>query len=188
MPEEYDEYIGSIYTSFKDDARGWLALHRQHFTQFVTIILAILAASMTALYNLSGEGPLLLLVAFGPGLNIVLSVLAIRVCDKFYLRYWEHETASYKLYGLMNERHNIDSRIEAGKQIFRGDHHLFPQRWLDRVAEYETCDEFVKARLTAPDSSNRFIHITFWALICISSVVCAAIVILSIVNMTSAIS
>ena len=175
-----EEYIDSLYTSFKDDARGWLSLHRQHFTQFVTIILAILAASLTALYNLRSEGWLLLLVALGPLLTIVLSILAMHVCDKFYLRYWEHETTSYKLYDIMNKCHNIDSQIEAGKNIFPSDQHLFSQRWLDRIEGHETSDNFIKSRLIVPDSSNKFIHITFWALIITSSVVIMTVLCMSI--------
>ncbi len=181
-----DESIESIYTSFKDDARGWLSLHRQHFTQFVTIILAILAASLTALYNLREEAWLLLLVALGPICSIVLSRLAIRVCDKFYLRYWEHETSSYKLYDLMNEQYKIDARIAARKEIFSGDLYLFPNRWVNRISKsgFQTSDDFAKSRLTARDGSNWFIHITFWTLIVVSSVLCIAVIITTLANMS----
>lgn len=178
-----DYSIESLYASFKDDARGWLGLHRQHFTQFVSIILAVLTASLAALYHLRNEALLLLLVSLGPALNIILCVLAVRVCDKFYLRYWEHETVSYKLFGLMEDAHKISARIQERKGIFPADSHLFPRRWLDRVAEYDTSKSFTESRLTARNSSNWYIRITFWVLIGISAVIGVAMLTTAFVNL-----
>ncbi|MBA7680980.1 hypothetical protein ES703_89306 [subsurface metagenome] len=172
-----DEDIIKLYISFKEVARGWLSLHRQHFTQFVAIILAVLAASSTAFFYLKGESWLLLIVVLGPALNIWLSVLAIKVCDKFYLRYVEHDAVSAKLYFILEESKEINSRVEATKEILPGDSHLFAQRWLERIKDENcgTSGEFAERRLHARDSSNRFIRITFRLFIGLSIVVAVVI-------------
>ena len=58
-----DDAIVQLYVSFKEDSKSFLSLHRQHFTQFTTIILAVLAASIGASYQFKQEGLLLLAVA-----------------------------------------------------------------------------------------------------------------------------
>lgn len=177
-----EQAVDGLYTSFKDDARGWLSLYRQHFSQFVTIILAILAVSVTALHNLRDQTLLLVLVALGPTLNVVLGVLAIRVCRKYYLRYWEHEAVSYKLFDLMDKDHQINKRLAEGKGLFPQDQHLFPGRWIKRASKYATAEEFAAARVTAPGSSNYYIRITFWVLIGISTIVGLAMIGRAIAN------
>ena len=177
-----DKNIQNLYTSFKDDSRGWLGLYRQHFTQFVAIILAVLAGSLTALHNLRGETWLLLLVSLGPAFNIALSILAMHSCNKYYLRYWEHEIASYKLYGILGIAEEINTRIANDKSLFPLDKHLFPTRWIERASKYKTSDEFAKARMKARDSSNWSIRFTFIVLAIISAIVGMAMLAKACIN------
>jgi hypothetical protein len=179
-----DKDILHFYTSFKDDSRGWLGLYRQHFTQFVTILVAVLAISLTALHNLRDEVLLLCLVALGPMCNILLARRAMHSCNKYYLRYWEHEATSYKLYNILKCSKEINKRIEEDESMFPDDKHLFPARWLSRVTEnidetsdekkYRTTDRFVEARVKAKDSSNRSVRYTFILLIAVSAIVALA--------------
>jgi len=91
-----------LYTSFKDDARGWLALHRQHFTQFVAIILGVLGVSVTAFITLINREHVILIVVIGPTLSILLSFFAISVCSKA------------NSHGKCNTRIGKTSRAESG--------------------------------------------------------------------------
>jgi len=158
-----NDTIIQLYVSFKDDSKGFLNLHRQHFTQFVTIILAVLAASIGATYQFRKEGWLILAVAFGPFLNVALSVVAIALCNRFYKRFLEHEAVGDKLYCLLDETNKIDSKVDKNKNILPGDSHLFPDRWVNDLKQYQTTTEFVKDRVNK--GSNKFIQITFFLLI-----------------------
>lgn len=170
----------ALYTSFKDDARGWLALHRQHFTQFVAIILAVLGASVAAFVQLRSEGMILLILLIGPLLSALLSVLAIFVCDKFYYRYAEHDAISYKLYCLLENRSDLKKDLEAVKQIYAEEKELFPLRWVSRLQNARTIEEYAISRLRAPDASNRFIMLTFAGLVGVSGILTVLIVLVAI--------
>jgi len=160
-----DSDLIDLYTSFKDDARGWLALHRQHFTQFVAIILAILGASVAAFIKLDqqdGDMPLVLII--GPVLGIPLSVLAIFVCNKFYTRYAEHDAISYKLYRLLERRSNLREDLEIVKGVFWEQEGLLPERWVSRLTDAPSIEKYASDRVRATDASNFFIMLTFAAL------------------------
>ncbi len=65
----------TLYMSFKEDSRGWLALHRQHFTQFVAIILTVLGAVVAAFIKLKGDNggeQVLPILVIGPILTVFL--------------------------------------------------------------------------------------------------------------------
>jgi len=167
-----DDEILTLYTSFKEDSRGWLSLYRQHFTQFVTIILAVLAASLTALHNFAGDKTVLRLVSLGPWFNVVLAIVGMRVCWKYYLRYWEHEIASYKLFDALEMAGELNRRI-ANKSLCPEDTHLFPSRWRERTsaAEYPDSRRLANARVRSMQSSNFGIMVTLALLAAISAVV-----------------
>jgi len=175
-----NDTIIRLYISFKDDSKGFLNLHRQHFTQFVTIILAVLAASIGATYQFRKEGWLILAVAFGPFLNVALSVLAIAVCNRFYKRFLEHEAVGDKLYYLLDETNKIDSKVGKNKNIHPNDSHLFPDRWVNDLKKYRTTAEFVKDRVNR--GSNRFIQITFVLLIIANLLVGIGLIIAALHN------
>jgi len=61
-----DRDILQLYLSFKDDWKGWLNLHHKHFAQIVTLILAILAATLAATYQFLENAQVLLSIAIGP--------------------------------------------------------------------------------------------------------------------------
>jgi hypothetical protein len=166
----------TLYTSFKDDSRGWLTLHRQHFTQFVAIILAVLGATAVAYIKLSCEGKTFQIIALGPALCIPLSVLAILACNKFYKRYAEHDAISFKLFHLLESREDIKKDLDSVKHIFPKNDYLFPKRWVKRLNDAETIDKYAKSRVFAPDASNFYIMLTFTALIIVSGILAIFIV------------
>ncbi len=163
-----DSEIIALYTSFKDDARGWLALHRQHFTQFVAIILALLGASVAAFVQLRGARVVPSLLIIGPVLSGMLSVLAIFVCNKFYMRYAEHDAISYKLYRLLERRSKLGEDLETVKDVFPEQKDLFPQRWVSRLRDAPTIHKYAKDRVRATDASNFYIMLTFAGLSVVS--------------------
>jgi hypothetical protein len=171
-----DSDLLSLYTSFKDDARGWLSLHRQHFTQFVVIILGVLGATIAAFVQLRQEGVVLLILIIGPLLSSSLSVLAIFVCDKFYTRYAEHDAISYKFYCLLEIRSGLKEDLQAVKDVYRGQDDVFPVRWVGRLREAGSVDEYAKGRLRAHDASNRCIMFTFAKLVAASAILTLVIV------------
>lgn len=168
----------ALYTSFKDDARGWLSLHRQHFTQFVAIILAVLGVSVTAFIKLINEGYVLLIVIIGPVLSIVLSIFAIFVCNKFYKRYCEHDAISYKLFRLLESHSKLKMELEAANQLHPGVD-LFPQRWIKRLDNAISVDDYANKHVRTRQASNFFIMCTFWGLFGISSALIAAILLIA---------
>lgn len=175
-----DSDLLSLYTSFKDDARGWLSLHRQHFTQFVAIILAVLGATVAAFVQLRQAGPVLLILILGPILSCSLSVLAIFVCDKFYTRYAEHDAISYKFYCLLEINSGLKEDLQAVKDVYQGQEHVFPARWISRLKGAESVDDYAKSRLRASDASNLFIMLTFAGLVGASVILALAIFLVAV--------
>lgn len=167
-----------LYTSFKDDARGWLALHRQHFTQFVAIILAVLGVSVTAFIKLINEEDVLFIVIIGPFLSILLSIFAIFVCNKFYKRYCEHDAISYKLFRLLESRSELKMELESVNQLLPEDD-LFPQRWIKRLDNAIPVGDYAKKHVRTREASNFFIMCTFSGLIVISVVLIASILLVA---------
>jgi len=175
-----DSDLLTLYTSFKDDARGWLALHRQHFTQFVAIILAVLAATVAALVKLRGEGSVLITLTIGPALSAYMSVMAIFVCDKFYKRYAEHDAISYKFYRLIETNSGLKEDLDSVAHVYPNQKQIFPDRWDSRLNRTGSVDEYATSRLRASDASNLFIVRTFKGLIGVSIILMLVILIVAV--------
>lgn len=171
-----DSDILSLYTSFKDDARGWLSLHRQHFTQFVAINLAVLTATVAALVQFREAGKVPPILLIGPLLSSALSMLAILVCDKFYKRYAEHDAISYKFYCLLETHSGLKEDLQTVKHIYPEQEGVFPMRWICRLKGAGSVNEYAKSRLHASDASNRFIKLTFIFLVTLSAILALVIV------------
>lgn len=169
----------TLYMSFKEDARGWLALHRQHFTQFVAIILAVLGAVVAAFIKLKGDNggeQVLSILVIGPVLTIFLSILAILVCNKFYKRYCEHDAIGYKLYRLLESRCDMKTALKAVDYVYSEADDLFPERLTGRLDDAKTVDQYAKKHVRSPKASNFYIMLTFAGLIVISVVLVIVII------------
>jgi hypothetical protein len=175
-----DEIV-SIYTSFKDDSKGWLGLHHQHFTQFVTIISAVLAVSIAAISQFQNNGWLLLFVVIGPIFNIILCFTATKVCDRFYQRFLEHETVAMKLFLLSGLSQSFSKEVEKrGIELFPESTHLFPERWVNAMSGYGTVEKFVQDYLNK--GSNRLIRRTFRTLAIFNVIIGIAVIVFAVAS------
>jgi hypothetical protein len=181
-----------LYIMFQQGKQGWLNLHRQHFTQFATIILAFLTASLGIFYHFDSQLKYWekLTLASLPSLNVILSIVGIKVCDRFYRRFLESTTIADKLYFLLkNKVGDIDSIIKNNKNIFPGnsfqnDSYLFPNRWINEIKKCKKSDKFNPKNRKEPKGfvekkisrgSNFWIRLTFYILIFINLLVGAFI-------------
>lgn len=175
-----DELV-NLYTSFKDDSKGWLGLHHQHFTQFVTIISAVLAVSVAAISQFQNNGWLLLLTIIGPIFNLILCFTATKVCDRFYERFLEHEAVAMKLFVLSGLSQSMPK--EGKKQeirLFPESTNLLPERWVDAMSSYNTIESFVKDYLKK--GSNQLIRRTFRTLAIFNFIIGIAIIVVAAIT------
>ena len=165
MAEENQSDLIALYISFKDDARGWLTLHRQHVTQFIALILAVLGATIAAYVRfLTGEPPVVpRVLVLGPLVGVFLSILAVFVCNKFYKRYAEHDAVSISILRMLSPDLGV--------------YEIIPKRWRQRFRDDMTPDEYAKWKIRNPrsGSSNLLIVCTFIVLVIVSAFLFGAI-------------
>ena len=166
-----DRDILQLYLNFKDDWKGWLDLHHKHFAQFVALILAVLAATLAATYRFLNNPGLLLSIAIGPFINVGLSVIGIKLCNRFYQRFLEHEAISNNFFRLFRKVSE-----EQGKKplAFPESDKLFPKRWLHAQKESNSIETFVRSQKYR--GSNRWIVVSFIVLLLLNILVIAFIV------------
>lgn len=177
-----DELI-SVYISFKDDSKGWLGLHHQHFTQFVSIILAVLAASIAAIAQFQNNRWLLLLIVIAPVFNTILSFTAIKVCDRFYQRFLEHDATAMKLFLLSGLSQSLQKEIDKQQlSLFPKSTHVLPERWVNSMSGYDTVESFVKDYMNK--GSNQLIRRTFRFLAILNIIIGVAIILFAVALFT----
>ena len=175
-----DEIV-SIYTSFKDDSKGWLGLHHQHFTQFVSIILAVLAASIAAISQFQNNGWLLLVTVIAPVFNTILCFTAIKVCDRFYQRFLEHEATAMKLFLISGLSQSLQKEFDKKEMtLFPKSTHVLPERWVNSMSGYDTVENFVKDYLNK--GSNQLIRRTFRALAMFNIIIGISIILFAVAS------
>ena len=157
-----------------------MVLHRQHFTQFVTIILAIFGIGIGIYYKFQNEAELLLIASICLFFNSFLSFVAIKVCNRFYRRFLESVTIANKLYFILNECFNIDSKAKECKEMLSEDCRLFPNRWINALKKSNKSDKknpkdskepngFVEDHMNK--GVNRWIQIVFLSLIILNTAI-----------------
>ncbi len=185
-----NEALIRLYINFQQETHGWLNLHRQHFTQFVTIILAFLTAFLGIFYHFQSQSQITCLLKLALAslfsFNVMLSIVGIKVCDRFYQRFLESITIANKLYLLLkNGIGDIDLKIKNNEDIYKNDSHLFPNRWINATKNYEKTDKlnsknrkeqkgFVEDHMWK--GSNRYIRITFIILGIINTIAVVALI------------
>ena len=174
----------TYYKLIRDEEKFWLDIHHKYSQQYLTLISAIFAISIGALYQLKNE-PLLVLVIIAPSLlNISLCVTARKMCDQIYRFFLEGVAIQKKLVpliGLDNQR-----KINLGKtnnfHPFSEDKHYLPERWLKVPEQKLSCDWITKEMYTG---SNRYTRITFLLLFVMNIGLIIGIIIFSIIQLLS---
>lgn len=122
-----------LYKIIRADNSSWLNLHRQYSQQYATLIIAIMGASLGALYQFGNSSLTAIGVSIGPILSILLCYNAMAACDRYYRHFLEGVTITAKLepdIGLRKSR--IIEYEQVGKSLpFPQDDQILPMRWLN---------------------------------------------------------
>jgi hypothetical protein len=134
-----------LYKVFRTDNASWLRLHREYSQKYVTLITALMVASLGALYQFGNNPWATLGIIIGPILNILLSFNAIAACDRYYRQFLEGVTVQAKLEPFIGLR---QSRVsESGAYScpfpFPQDDEILPIRWLNSRTQ-SAADSFVQ--------------------------------------------
>jgi len=152
----------------------WLGLHQKHCQQFLVLISAVSAASLTALHYFGGDPVVLCAICMGPALNVILAITAIKLCSRAYKRFLEDVTIAAKLQPLLGlSKREADGNHGEDTQVFGDDVAYTPSRWHRARADHGTADEFVRAY--GNRGAHLYVTVTFGALI-IANVVLLVVV------------
>ena len=157
-----DESIAlEIYKVYKGKETICLKLHRQYSQQYFTLIMAIFAASLLAIYHFKTDYQIMLAMLFVPIVNIVLSVTAIHMCNRFYKRFLEAITIQAKLEPLIGL---IATRPDASEPSspFPEDTHILPERWVTG-RQHKKAKDFIDNKMKR--GSNYLTQLSFILLI-----------------------
>jgi len=139
-----NEKLLRLYLAMRSEHVEWISRHSQHFSHYLTLVVAVLGATLGASYYFLGTdgGEVTIIVAFlGFGANIGLCYVAIRACDRFYRRFLESVTVMAKLEASLE----LDKRPSVPEDPFADDQHWFPQRFYDDRDCHKKGESFVKA-------------------------------------------
>jgi hypothetical protein len=132
-----------LYLSVRSEQVEWMNRHGQNFRYYVTLIAAMLAATLGALYQFRGSPQFSRLAAvLGFGLNAGLCVVAILACNRSYQRFLEAVTITAKLESFLGLDGARPETAVAGKKgrAFPEDTSLLPDRWLKSRDEVSSAD------------------------------------------------
>jgi hypothetical protein len=108
-------------------------------------VIAILAASIAAISELSTLEPaLILLIAIGPLFSVLLCRLAIRICDRSYWAYLEGISIEAKLEPIIGlTEHGSLPEVTGPLLQFSKDEYFLPDRWV-KFRHFATAEKFVE--------------------------------------------
>jgi len=164
------EYALALYRHHSDRQARWLELHQKHCTQFLTLIAAVLAASLAAAHYFPGQTLVLAAVCLGPAVNIVLSLTAIKLCDRCYLAFLEDVTISAKL----EREFGLGQRPAGNREYWSKDELFIPGRWHTDRKQHRTSEDFVRANQKR--GANSYVQMTFWILLIANALVLAGLI------------
>ena len=167
-----------IYKVFKSEELMCLNLHRQYSQQYFTLIVAILAASLLALYHFKDNLWIMLFILVAPIVNILLSLTAIKMCNRFYIRFLEAITIQVKLEPLIGFSATRPDASEASRP-FPEDTHILPERWVTSRKQKKAQD-FINDKMKR--GSNRWARVSFFLLI-VANIAIALIVIKQVIGL-----
>lgn len=167
-----------LYKIFRADNASWLSLHREYSQQYTTLITAVMAASLGALYQFGNDPWLALSIAIGPILNILLCFNATAACDRYYRHFLEGVTIQAKLEPLMGLRQSRRGKLGTDSALFPfpQDDQILPARWLGSRKQ-DNAATFVEDNMKV--GINRQVRLTMQILVLLNAMILVAVFVTS---------
>jgi hypothetical protein len=150
-----------LYKIFRSEINSNTSFLYQHFQRYLTLITALLFASVLCVWRSEGgEGAPILgkIAVFLSFMNIVVCYIGYGMCNSFYKGVLEMVAASAKMEGLLGL---LDNRQSGNHPVaaFPDDQFVMPDRWLREREQHRTSESFIKDRLSK--GSNYYVRLTF---------------------------
>ena len=153
-----------MYKMFRGEMYGHLNLHRETLQNYLAFSVAVLGATIGGYLQLGQAAWIGTIILFaGSILNIFVCVIAIRMCDRFYLGVLERVAIMAKIesiLGLTNSRTKKSNQEKT--MLLPKDKYLLPQRWV-MGADLASTEEFIEKYQNA--GVNHLAKTTFRVLI-----------------------
>ena len=176
----------NLYLAMRSEQAEDLKQHAEHFSHYLTLVMAVLTVTGAAVFQLHQSRVSALAVgavaSIGFLTNIGLCIVAILVCSRYYHAFLEAVTVMAKLEALL-ELETLPSQVErpgVASVPFPNDVDLFPGRYRKDRDLHRTEASFVKAAMCK--GVNRLVIVTMCLLAFANLVVWAG----AIVVITSA--
>lgn len=141
-----NENLFKLYLAMRSEHVEWISRQSEHFSHYLTLVVAILGLTTAAVYHLYDSEKCGLAVGaalLGFGANVGLCRAATSACDRFYRRFLESVTVMAKLEASLE----LDKRVPRAGHPFEDDQHWLPQRFYEDRDCHKTGESFVKARM-----------------------------------------
>lgn len=170
-----------FYKLIRGEEIPWLNLHRQYSQQYLTLISAIFAVSLGALYHFKEDPLLVLAVILGPFLNVLMCVIAIKMCNRFYQRFLEGVTIQVKIEPLLGLSNQREKKAEDDTVWpFPNDKYYLPERLLKSRNQRSSLD-FVNDHMKS--GSNKHVQLSFRLLLVANIALIIGIIVSSILHL-----
>lgn len=134
--ELYRMYRGEMIEAFR--------LHRESLEHYLAFAVAVFAASIVGVTQLRDYGWLRSVVLAGPVLDVMICLLGIRMCDRYYLGVLERISILAKLETVLDVN-KVWAPGEVGpdqRALFPEDKFLLPERWIEDALHYTKSEAF----------------------------------------------
>lgn len=158
-----DKRALELYRLAREDEISWLNLYRQYSQQYFALVAALFGVSLGAIYHFRNEPWFSIAIIVGPILGALLSIIAVKTCDRFYQRFLESVTIQAKLEPLVGvtEKRSI-SADSPQLTPFPDDVHYIPERWFESRSQ-RTAADFVQ--VNKRKGSNKYVVWSFRVLL-----------------------
>jgi len=145
----HEEKWFNLYLAIRSEHVEFLKQHAEHFSHYLTLVMAVLTVTGAGVFQLyqSGVCPLVVgaVASIGFPINILLCIVASRVCNRYYEAFLEAVTVMAKLEAFL-DLEVLPSWNTVGAPVnFPGDADLFPARYRRDRALHKSEASFVKA-------------------------------------------
>ncbi len=166
-----------LYKLFRGEYVDAFTLHKDALQHYLAFTTGILVATIAGILQIFGKGWFGLIILVGSILNTVACILAINMCNRYYVGVLERITILSKLESRLGLQDQINSRQKKKANIFSDDLYFLPERWINGT-DYSTSSDFIKGNLNK--GVNRVARQSFHFLILINIVLAIAIFIISL--------